>query len=151
METKSQVTASDTEAGACGKRRELSVELWSILLVGAALAALMLTGMGEIREDMREIREDMRERFSSMEDRLSSMEGRLSSMEARLAVVEREQGEIRGLLESRRNTAAGVRESAGTERNGGPGQVRISHQPPAEDAEMAALITHRAARDAPHP
>ena len=144
METKSQVTASDTEAGACGKRRELSVELWSILLVGAALAALMLTGMGEIREDMREIREDMRERFSSMEDRLSSME-------ARLAVVEREQGEIRGLLESRRNTAAGARESAGTERNGGSDQVRISHRPPAEDAEMAALITHRAARDAPHP
>ena len=91
METKDGTAPPD--AGARGKRLELSAELLSILLVGAALAALILTGVGEIREDMRE--------------RFSSMEGRMSSMESRLAVVEREQGEIRGLLEGMRDTAAG--------------------------------------------
>ena len=98
METKDGTAPPD--AGARGKRLELSAELLSILLVGAALAALILTGVGEIREDMRE-------RFSSMEGRMSLMEGRMSSMEGRLAVVEREQGEIRGLLEGMRDTAAG--------------------------------------------
>ena len=106
METKDGMTPSDTGARARGKRLELSAELLSILLVGVALAALILTGIGEIREDMREIREDMRERFSSMENRMSSME-------ARLAVVEREQGEIRGLLEGMRDTAAGRPEAQG--------------------------------------
>lgn len=91
METKEGMTPSG--AGARGKRLELSAELLSILLVGVALAALILTGVGEIREDMRE--------------RFSSMESRMSSMESRLAVVEREQGEIRGLIEGMRGTAAG--------------------------------------------
>ena len=106
METKDGMTPSDTGARARGKRLELSAELLSILLVGVALAALILTGIGEIREDMREIREDMRERFSSIENRMSSME-------TRLAVVEREQGEIRGLLEGMRDTAAGRPEAQG--------------------------------------
>ena len=106
-------------AGARGKRLELSAELLSILLVGVALAALILTGIGGIREDMREIREDMRERFSAMESRMSSME-------SRLAVVEREQGEIRGLLEGMHDAAAG----RGT---------------------SVAPITRQAATDAPHP
>ena len=39
MEEKSQARTSDVEAGARGKRPELSADLWSILLVGAALAA----------------------------------------------------------------------------------------------------------------
>ena len=108
METKDGTAPPD--AGARGKRLELSAELLSILLVGAALAALILTGVGEIREDMRE-------RFSSMEGRMSLMEGRMSSMEGRLAVVEREQGEIRGLLEGMRDTAAG---------RPGPGEVETS-------------------------
>lgn len=120
METKDGMTSSDTGARARGKRLELSAELLSILLVGVALAALILTGIGEIREDMREIREDMRERFSSMENRMSSMEARLAVVESqlavvesRLAVVEREQGEIRGLLEGMRDTAAGRPEAQG--------------------------------------
>ena len=108
METRDGTTPSDAGVRARGKRLELSAELLSILLVGVALAALILTGIGEIREDMREIREDMRERFSSMENRMSSME-------ARLAVVEREQGEIRGLLEGLRDTAAGRPEAQGVE------------------------------------
>ena len=37
-------------ASARGKRLELSAELLSILLVGVALAALILTGIGGIRE-----------------------------------------------------------------------------------------------------
>ena len=77
--------------GALGRRLEVSAELWSILLVGVALAALNLNGMGGIREDMRGIREDMRERFSAVEGRLTSIEGRLGA-------VEREQGEMRGIL-----------------------------------------------------
>ena len=88
METTNGMTPSDAGPRARGKRPELSAELLSILLVGAALAALILTGIGEIREDMREIREDMRERFSSIENRLSSMEARLAVVENRLAVVE---------------------------------------------------------------
>ena len=153
METKDGMTPSgagvpDTgvpDAGVRirGKRLELSAELLSILLVGVALAALILTGIGEIREDMREIRKDMRERFSSMENRMSSMEARLAVVESRLAVVEsqltvverrlavverrlavvesqlavveREQGEIRGLIEGLRDTAAGRPEAQGVE------------------------------------
>ncbi len=99
-------------AGARGKRLELSAELLSILLVGVALAALILTGIGGIREDMRE--------------RFSAMESRMSSMESRLAVVEREQGEIRGLLEGMRDAVAG---------RGTP----------------AAPITRQATTDAPRP
>lgn len=115
METRDGTTPSDAGVRARGKRLELSAELLSILLVGVALAALILTGIGEIREDMREIREDMRERFSSMENRMSSMEARLAVVESRLAVVEREQGEIRGLLEGLRDTAAGRPEAQGVE------------------------------------
>ena len=99
-------------AGARGKRLELSAELLSILLVGVALAALILTGIGGIREDMRE--------------RFSAMGSRMSSMESRLAVVEREQGEIRGLLEGMRDAVAG---------RGTP----------------AAPITRQATTDAPRP
>ena len=117
MEANHGVTPSG--AGARGKRLELSAELLSILLVGVALAALILTGIGGIREDMRE-------RFSAMESRMSSMESRMSSMESRLAVVEREQGEIRGLLEGMHDAAAG----RGT---------------------SVAPITRQAATDAPHP
>lgn len=146
METKDGMTPSgagapdtgvpDAGVRTRGKRLELSAELLSILLVGVALAALILTGIGDIREDMREIREDMRERFSSMENRMSSMEARLAVVESRLAVVEsqlavverrlavvesqlvvveREQGEIRGLLEGLRDTAAGRPEAQGVE------------------------------------
>ena len=120
METKDGMTPSgagvpDVGVRTRGKRLELSAELLSILLVGVALAALILTGIGEIREDMREIREDMRERFSSMENRMSSMEARLAVVESRLAVVEREQGEIRGLIEGLRDTAAGRTEAQGVE------------------------------------
>ena len=115
METKNGVTPSG--AGARGKRLELSAELLSILLVGIALAALILTGIGEIREDMRE-------RFSAMETRMSSMEGRL-------AVVEREQGEIRGLLEGMRDVAAS--------------------RPKSGETEPAAPVTRQAAPDAPRP
>ena len=110
MEANHGVTPSG--AGARGKRLELSAELLSILLVGVALAALILTGIGGIREDMRE--------------RFSAMESRMSSMESRLAVVEREQGEIRGLLEGMHDAAAG----RGT---------------------SVAPITRQAATDAPHP
>ena len=78
-------------AGAGGRRLEVSAEMWSILLVGAALATLTLNGMGGIREDMRGLREDMRERFSAVEGRLTSIDGRLGT-------VEREQGEVRGIL-----------------------------------------------------
>ena len=119
-----------------GKRLELSAELLSILLVGVALAALILTGIGEIREDMRERFSSMESRMSSMENRMSSMEARLAVVESRLAVVEsqlavverrlavvesqlvvveREQGEIRGLLEGLRDTAAGRPEAQGVE------------------------------------
>ena len=122
METNNEVTPSG--AGARGKRLELSAELLSILLVGIALAALILTGIGEIREDMREIREDMREGFSAMETRMSSME-------SRLAVVEREQGEIRGLLEGMRDGAAS--------------------RPKSGEIEPAAPVTRQAAPDAPRP
>ena len=110
MEANHGVTPSG--AGARGKRLELSAELLSILLVGVALAALILTGIGGIREDMRE--------------RFSAMESRMSSMESRLAVVEREQGEIRGLLEGMRDAVAG---------RGTP----------------AAPITRQATTDAPRP
>ena len=106
--------------GARGKRLEVSAELWSILLVGAALAALTLTGMGEVRSDMREIRSDMREIRSDMRDirsdmqeRFSLVEGRLSSIEARIALVEREQGEIRGIVEGLRDSAGGRPSSSG--------------------------------------
>ena len=127
--TPSDTGVPDVGVRTRGKRLELSAELLSILLVGVALAALILTGIGEIREDMREIREDMRERFSSMENRMSSMEARLAVVESRLAVVEnrlavvesqlavveREQGEIRGLIEGLRDTAAGRPEAQGVE------------------------------------
>ena len=127
--TPSGAGAPDTGVRTRGKRLELSAELLSILLVGVALAALILTGIGEIREDMRE-------RFSSIENRISSMEARLAVVESRLAVVEsqlavverrlavvesrlaaveREQGEIRGLIEGLRDTAAGRPEAQGVE------------------------------------
>ena len=107
-------------AGARGKRLELSAELLSILLVGVALAALILTGIGGIREDMREIREDMRERFSAMESRMSSME-------SRLAVVEREQGEIRG--PARRNARC----------QRGPGNVGRADHPSGSNGRTASV------------
>lgn len=113
METKDGMTPSDTGARARGKRLELSAELLSILLVGVALAALILTGIGEIREDMRERFSSMENRMSSMEARLAVVESQLAVVESRLAVVEREQGEIRGLLEGMRDTAAGRPEAQG--------------------------------------
>ena len=135
METKDGMTPSgagvpDVGVRPRGKRLELSAELLSILLVGVALAALILTGIGELREDMRE-------RFSSMENRMSSMEARLAVVESRLAVVEnrlavvesrlaaveREQGEIRGLLEGLRDTAAGRPEAQGVELGGRQGHA----------------------------
>ena len=122
METKDGMTPSgagvpDVGVRTRGKRLELSAELLSILLVGVALAALILTGIGEIREDMRE--------------RFSAMEARMSSMESRLAVVEREQGEIRGLLEGMRDAPAS--------------------RPKSGEIEPAAQITRQAATDAPRP
>ena len=134
--TPSGAGAPDAGVRTRGKRLELSAELLSILLVGVALAALILTGIGEIREDMRERFSSMESRMSSMENRMSSMEARLAVVESRLAVVERrlavverrlavvesqlvvverEQGEIRGLLEGLRDTAAGRPEAQGVE------------------------------------
>ena len=128
METKDGMTPSGTgipDVGVRprGKRLELSAELLSILLVGVALAALILTGIGEIREDMRERFSSMENRMSSMEARLAVVESRLAVVESRLAAVEREQGEIRGLLEGLRDTAAGRPEAQGVELGGRQGHA----------------------------
>ncbi len=112
METGSEARAR--APGARDKRLEVSAELWSILLVGAALAALTLTGMGEIRSDMRDIREDVRDIRDDMRERFSLVEMRLTSIEARLALVEREQGEIRGIVEGLRDSAASYTKTAGS-------------------------------------
>ena len=100
--------------GPRSRRVEVSAELWSILLVGAALAALTLTGMGEIRSDMRDIREDVRDIREDMRERFSLVEMRLSSIEARLALIKREQGEFRGIVEGLRDTAADSPKTAGS-------------------------------------
>ena len=144
--TPSGACAPDAGVRTRGKRLELSAELLSILLVGVALAALILTGIGEIREDMRERFSSMESRMSSMENRMSSMEARLAVVESRLAVVEsqlavverrlavvesqlvvveREQGEIRGLLEGLRDTAASRPEAQGVELGSRQGHAMI--------------------------
>ena len=75
-------------------RSILSAEVLTVLLVGAALGALVLTATGEIRDDMRE-------RFSSMDSRFSSMDSRFSSLEIQVAGLAREIGELRGLIAGR--------------------------------------------------
>ena len=89
-------------------RSILSAEVLTVLLVGAALGALVLTATGEIRDDMRERFSSIDSRFSSMDSRFSSMDSRFSSLDSRFSSLEiqvaglaREIGELRGLIAGR--------------------------------------------------
>ena len=82
-------------------RSILSAEVLTVLLVGAALGALVLTATGEIRDDMRERFSSIDSRFSSMDSRFSSMDSRFSSLEIQVAGLAREIGELRGLIAGR--------------------------------------------------
>ena len=84
-------------------RSILSAEVLTVLLVGAALGALVLTATGEIRNDMRERFSSMDSRFSSMDSRFSSMDSRFSSLEIQVAGLAREIGELRGLIAGRQS------------------------------------------------
>jgi septal ring factor EnvC (AmiA/AmiB activator) len=55
----------------------MSAELIGILSVGVALAALLLTSVNNLREEMRALREDMRR----MENRLDALEQRMARLE----------------------------------------------------------------------
>ena len=114
---------------ASAPRSVLSTEVLTMLLVGVALGALVLTTTGEIREDMRERFSAIESRMSSVESqvsslnsqvsslntrvsslssrvsslssRVSSLSSRVSSMEVQIVGLTREMGELRGVVAGR--------------------------------------------------
>ena len=85
----------------------MSAELIGILSVGVALAALLLTSVNNLRDEMRALREDMRR----TENRLDALEQR---METRLDALEQRMARLEGVLDGLREALFGrSREAAG--------------------------------------
>ena len=59
----------------------MSAELIGILSVGVALAALLLTNIKSLRDEMRMLREETREDMRRMETRLDALEQRMARLE----------------------------------------------------------------------
>ncbi len=75
----------------------MSAELIGILSVGVALAALLLTSLKSMREDMNSSLKGVREDTRRMESRLEAFEHCLDAIEQRMARLE---GVLDGLREA---------------------------------------------------
>ena len=93
----------------------MSGELIAIVVVGAALAGLILTSSRGLRQDMAQLRRDMREDMGKLESRLDE---RIDRLEARLrddikqlgdrvGRMEHSQAKLEGLLEGLREAITG--------------------------------------------
>ena len=96
----------------------MSAELIGILSVGVALAALLLTSVNNLRDEMRALREDMRRTENRLDALEQRMETRLDAleqrMETRLDALEQRMARLEGVLDGLREALFGrSREAAG--------------------------------------
>ena len=73
---------------------------WTVIVVGIALAGLMLATTRGIRADMRGIRADMRALSDRLDKRIDEQDAKMERLSERLGRLEQEQARMNGVLET---------------------------------------------------
>ena len=91
------MTTNAGRAHGSGWSPELLTVLGTVLAVGVALSALLLTGLDQVREDMHAMEGRLREDIRDLRDDLGDLRERVSRLEGRLAEGEVSRTSLRGV------------------------------------------------------
>jgi chromosome segregation ATPase len=92
----------------------MSAELIGILSVGVALAALLLTSVKGVREELRGVEQRLTDRMQRVESRMDSLEKHLDTFEHRLDALLQRMARLEGVLDGLREALFGrTREASG--------------------------------------